>query len=283
MQCYQSKTDIFVRKTCYSLSENFLLKLSVFIMQENSWTSSLRIYDNTETVMKSIFFTWFHHTTCLKFLSRLSHASSIMSIVPLTDFTAAFFLEALFNSTTLQNASGISCFVNEKKGCFSLELVSLTDEGADPNHVGANNRIPPVVWAAHHGYHRVLKVRQICAKSSIIAFTAFAIKLCTHKKFLPPIGTFCNKNLSQTRKKRHKKRKNVLTQNFICIRSGGGSILSTSLYPNANILYLRSCSYIFTFFYRFSKGNLQRRALQWTFPPRTTMSEEKMSFTKFSR
>jgi hypothetical protein len=70
-----------------------------------------------------------------------------------------------------------------KKFVFSFEIVSLPDEGADPNHVGANNRIPPVVWAAHHGYHRVLKVRQICAKSSIIAFTAFAIAFCTHKKY----------------------------------------------------------------------------------------------------
>jgi hypothetical protein len=92
---------------------------------------------------------------------------------------------------------------------FSLEIVSLTDEGADPNHVGANNRIPPVVWAAHHGYHRVLKVGQICTKLSIIAFTAFAmVEFCTHKKFLPPIGTFCKKKLlRQPRTKRLKKRK----------------------------------------------------------------------------
>jgi len=34
----------------------------------------------------------------------------------------------------------------------------LLTQGADPNHVGMNNKIPPVVWAAHHGYHKVIKV-----------------------------------------------------------------------------------------------------------------------------
>jgi len=31
-------------------------------------------------------------------------------------------------------------------------------EGADPNYVGMNNKIPPIVWAAHHGYYKVIKV-----------------------------------------------------------------------------------------------------------------------------
>ena len=34
----------------------------------------------------------------------------------------------------------------------------LLSHGADPNHVGVNNKIPPVVWAAHHGFHLVIKV-----------------------------------------------------------------------------------------------------------------------------
>jgi hypothetical protein len=102
-------------------------------------------------------------------------------IVPLTDsyFNTFFRLSLTLHCRTLP---AVSCSVNEKKVSFSFEIVSLTDEGADPNHVGANNRIPPVVWTAHHGYHRVLKVRQICAKSSIIALTAVAMEFCTHTK-----------------------------------------------------------------------------------------------------
>eukprot|EP00090_Calanus_glacialis_P017219 TRINITY_DN26883_c0_g1_i4.p1 TRINITY_DN26883_c0_g1~~TRINITY_DN26883_c0_g1_i4.p1 ORF type:complete len:935 (+),score=234.23 TRINITY_DN26883_c0_g1_i4:53-2857(+) len=39
------------------------------------------------------------------------------------------------------------------------EIVDLLlTQGADPNHVGMNNKIPPVVWAAHHGYYKVIKV-----------------------------------------------------------------------------------------------------------------------------
>merc|ERR1712106_13194 len=34
----------------------------------------------------------------------------------------------------------------------------LLTQGADPNHVGMNNRIPPIVLAAHHGYYKVIKV-----------------------------------------------------------------------------------------------------------------------------
>ena len=46
--------------------------------------------------------------------------------------------------------------------CCDLGYHDLVDlllsKGADPNHVGANNRIPPVVWAAHHGFHLVVRV-----------------------------------------------------------------------------------------------------------------------------
>ena len=46
--------------------------------------------------------------------------------------------------------------------CCDLGYHQLVDlllsQGADPNHVGANNRIPPVVWAAHHGFHLVVRV-----------------------------------------------------------------------------------------------------------------------------
>ena len=35
---------------------------------------------------------------------------------------------------------------------------TLLASGADPNMVGINNRIPPVVWAGHHGYHQVIRV-----------------------------------------------------------------------------------------------------------------------------
>jgi len=39
------------------------------------------------------------------------------------------------------------------------EIVDLLlSEGADPNYVGMNNKIPPIVWAAHHGYYKVIKV-----------------------------------------------------------------------------------------------------------------------------
>ena len=39
------------------------------------------------------------------------------------------------------------------------EIVELLlTNGADPNAVGLNNKIPPVVWAAHHGFYRVIKV-----------------------------------------------------------------------------------------------------------------------------
>ena len=34
----------------------------------------------------------------------------------------------------------------------------LLTHGADPNLVSANNRVPGLVWAAHHGYHEVIRV-----------------------------------------------------------------------------------------------------------------------------
>ena len=35
---------------------------------------------------------------------------------------------------------------------------TLLDAGADPNKTGVNNKIPPVVWAGHHGYHNIIRV-----------------------------------------------------------------------------------------------------------------------------
>ena len=40
---------------------------------------------------------------------------------------------------------------------YNEVLDILLTQGADPNHVGMNNRIPPVVLAANHGYYKLIK------------------------------------------------------------------------------------------------------------------------------
>jgi len=55
------------------------------------------------------------------------------------------------------------------------EIVDLLlTHGADPNHVGMNNKIPPIVLAGHHGYYKVIKVfkRKLLEQQIQVDFSA---------------------------------------------------------------------------------------------------------------
>jgi len=62
--------------------------------------------------------------------------------------------------------------------CCDLGYADLVDgllaAGAAPNHVSTHNKMPPVVWAAHHGYHLILRIfkRRFLDHSLAVDFTA---------------------------------------------------------------------------------------------------------------